>query len=231
DVDGDGIADMAVGAPQEAAGSGGGPVVREGAVFLFLGGDLEATEPYRLLDNPTGQRDANFGLAVAGGDVDGDGIADVIVGAPQQRSGADADAVVGEGTVFVYLGSRAGPQRRPDVTVDNPADQLFGFFGQALGRPADVNGDGFLDLVVGAPSQESGEGDDRATSEGTVFILFGGASGPRSDGGADGEIDNPTDQARGFFGSGLAVRVEDAREDSTMWASRGPARDLEEGRA
>jgi hypothetical protein len=72
--------------------------------------------------------------------VNGDGYADVVVGA----NGASSFA----GQVYLYLGSAAGLASSPAVTLTGP-DGPTGSYG-AVSSADDVNGDGYADIVVGA---------------------------------------------------------------------------------
>jgi hypothetical protein len=89
------------------------------------------------------QPNAVFGVSVGtAGDVNGDGYADVIVGAPYYANG-QAD----EGQAFVYHGSATGLSTTPDWTAES--DQAFVQFGYSVGTAGDVNGDGYADVIVG----------------------------------------------------------------------------------
>jgi hypothetical protein len=125
-------------------------------------------------------------------DVNGDGYADLVVGALLQDN-PEKD----EGQVYVYFGSATGPSLTPDVTLDNPLDQAYGYFGASVASAGDVNGDGFADLIVGADEQNNPE-----TDEGTAYVYFGSASGPSQTPGVT--LDNPLDQWYGRFGSSVA---------------------------
>jgi hypothetical protein len=150
DWNGDGRADLAIG----AAGDGSG-----GAVRIWFGGN-PGTTPDLVL---TGEHPSdNFGSAVANaGDVNGDGIADLIVSAKLSDIGAP-DA----GVAYLFLG---GPRfgHGPDVTFvgRRPA----GAFGYAVAGIGDINHDGFADVAVGAP-------DDNAAGAitGRAFVYLGG---------------------------------------------------------
>src|SRR6185436_9110823 len=95
------------------------------------------------------QMDANLGCSVAGaGDVNGDGYDDVVVGAYRYDT-VETD----DGAAFVFHG---GPSGVPSGTPATAAVVLFnGIFPSAVGRSVasagDVNGDGYPDLIVGAP--------------------------------------------------------------------------------
>jgi hypothetical protein len=133
DVDGDGTPDYVVGTRRGPA-SGGAP----DSAFVVLGGSARgATVSLRVPGSPAG-------LAFAGaGDVNGDGFADIVVGAPYDPSRGG-----GTGRAFLYLGGPA-MAGSPDLSLNGPR---FGArFGAAVAGAGDVNGDGFDDLIVGAP--------------------------------------------------------------------------------
>jgi hypothetical protein len=98
DVDGDGIPDVAVGAPgQNRAGQDD-----QGRAFVFSGATGARLQ---TLDDPVPQAQAHFGSALAGvGDVDGDGVPDLAVGAPVQDvyDRQDQKRVVEQGRAFVF---------------------------------------------------------------------------------------------------------------------------------
>ena len=124
-------------------------------------------------------------------DFDGDGFADAVVGA-RSRDNPESN----EGNVFVYRGSAGGLPSLPDDTLDNPQNQDGAGFGYSVAT-ADVNGDGFSDLIVGAPSQENG-----ASNEGAAFVFHGSAAGLPDT--PDTTLDNPDNESLAFFGSAVA---------------------------
>ena len=113
DVNGDGYADVAVGAP-----SGGVTAAHPGNVHVYLGGTSGiAASPSVTLADPRASIGESFGLAVtSAGDVDGDGFGDLLVTAPASGFGA-----LPEGEVYVYLGSRTGIADAPSITLGAPA--------------------------------------------------------------------------------------------------------------
>jgi hypothetical protein len=189
DLNADGFGDLIVGAHAQDNGASD-----EGNAFVFLGGPsgVPAT-PSATLDNPANQAGGRFGASVAAaGDVNADGLADVVVGADMQDNGA-----VDEGNAFVYLGGPSGVPATPSATLDNPTNQASGGFGGAVAAAGDVDADGFADLIVGADSQW-----DDAVSDGQAYLYRGAWSGiPAS---PSLTLDNPADQLTGFFGAAVA---------------------------
>jgi hypothetical protein len=109
---------------------------------------------------------ANYAFsAEAAGDVNGDGYGDVIVGAPFYDNGQND-----EGRVFVYHGGPAGLPATASWTEE--IDQADAYFGWSVATAGDVNGDGYSDVVIGAPSYTNGQ-----TNEGAVFVYHGSATG------------------------------------------------------
>lgn len=146
DVNGDGYADVAIGAP-------GG----NGRVVIHLGGPggLDLT-PATVL---TGAAGSGFGAAVStAGDVNADGFADLIVGLP--------DA----GAVHVYHGSPTGLETAPALIIPGP--QSGSGFGTAVATAGDVNGDGFSDIIIGAPYYSNGH-----AGEGAAYVYQGSLDG------------------------------------------------------
>ena len=158
DVNGDGYADVIIGACNCDNGRFG-----DGRAFVYLG------SPSGLGHTPawtaqSGQTNARFGASVAtAGDVNGDGYSDIIVGAHEQD--------VGPGHAYLFLGSPGGPSSAPSWTASNGQDgSRYGFVVASAG---DVNGDGYADLAVGADRYSEGQ-----VWEGAVYVYYGAATGP-----------------------------------------------------
>jgi hypothetical protein len=168
DVNGDGYADVMVGAPEYDAGE-----LYEGAAFVFLGsaaGISSQSTATALARLESDQADARLGGSVSGaGDVNGDGYADVIVGAAGFDAG-ESD----EGAAFVYLGGASGIADGDPATAASQleASQTEAWLGTSVSGAGDVNGDGYADVIVGAPTYDAGESD-----EGAALVFLGSASG------------------------------------------------------
>ncbi len=160
DVNGDGYGDVIVGATDYDNGQ-----TDEGAVFIYHGSASGIGTTYaRMLE--LNQANAQFGWSVAsGGDVNGDGYSDIIVGVPYYNNGQSE-----EGAVFIYHGSASGIGTTYARMLES--NQVNAHFGRNIASAGDVNGDGYSDIIVGAPFYANGE-----TNEGAVFIYHGSASG------------------------------------------------------
>ncbi len=161
DVNADGYSDVAVGASLYDNGQ-----LNEGAVFIYHGSPTgPSTTPTLMLESNQGNGRLGFPAATAG-DVNGDGFADLIAGAQFFSNGES-----GEGHAFVYLGSAGGLVTTPAWHAES--DQVDAGLGFGAATAGDVNGDGFSDVIVGAPSFDNG-----FSSSGKAWVYHGGAAGP-----------------------------------------------------
>jgi hypothetical protein len=155
DFNRDGFADLAVGSPDDSRGasSTGGVNVLYGSAHGVKGTGGQYWQP-TASGLPVGSR---FGIALATGDFDGDGYPDLAMGQSDP------------GRVLVARGSATGLSQGGIVLAAEP--YVTGFYGESL-VAGDLNGDGFDELIVGAPLHDASS--DWA---GAVFIHAGSASG------------------------------------------------------
>jgi hypothetical protein len=162
DVNGDGYADVIVGAPYDD-----GPYTDTGRVSVYLGSASgpATTASWQVVGD---QQDAHFGASVStAGDVNGDGYADVIIGAPGYSHGE-----VGEGRVYVYCGATGGLSTTFSLWLES--GQAGAHFGGAVSAAGDVNGDGYVDVLIGAPDYDAGAG---LADSGRIAVYHGSAGG------------------------------------------------------
>jgi hypothetical protein len=225
DVNGDGYDDVIVGARNFAAGQTG-----EGAAFVFLGsasGIADGDPNTAAAQLEANQAAASFGYSVAGaGDVNGDGYDDVIVGARNYASGQS-----GEGGAFVFLGSALGIG---DGNPSNAAavlqgDQSNANFGHVVDGAGDVNGDGYDDVIVGAPNYDAGQ-----SNEGAAFVFLGSASGVASAPASAAATQLEGEQISAALGTGAAGAGDvngDGYDDVIASATLYDAGETDEGAA
>ena len=160
DLDGDGYDDVVVGVP--GAGSG-----NEGAAYVYYGSTAGLGGETLITASDAAAGD-QFGVSVAGaGDIDADGYADLIIGAHTvDDAGTDA------GAVYAYLGSAGGVSTASETKLVGSDTAAGDDFGIAVDAAGDFNGDGYSDVVVGAPGQ-----DGAAVDDGAAYVFLGGSSG------------------------------------------------------
>lgn len=177
DFNGDGFDDILIGAPEAS------PFNRSfaGSTYLIFGSPASPA-PVLLLGN----LNSSLGLRIDGaapldrsgtsisdaGDVNGDGFDDIIIGAPNADPGDKQRA----GSTYVIYGSNSPNRSSVDLSAIAPTDgfRIDGAFaydssGYSVGGHVDINGDGFYDLIIGAPSASP----NGMTRAGSCYIIFG----------------------------------------------------------
>jgi len=186
DLDGDGVAEVATGAPLDNSSSS----YDVGNVSVFSGTMLSGD---RNLDDATAEIHGTsssdyFGYRVAGGDVTGDGYADLLAGAP-----GDDDGGGGAGAVYVLAGNA-----KLAWSADADAAAAYKLTGSSSGDgvgedplpvPGDVDGDGLLD--IGIPLED----------EGRVWIFLGSELAD----GSMGDASHTFTGTAGDLGSALVI--------------------------
>ena len=180
DIDGDGVADLAVGAPFQdgdfPGAPGFGPPQNVGKIFLISGrtlaviGKLKDPE-FEMVQPQKFGGQLGFSVAAAG-DVNGDGVPDILVGVPHHivlGQGGEED-VVNAGRAFVFSGNNGNVLR----TLDDPIPQEGARLGFAVAGLEDVDSDGIPDLLVGAPGKDTPDVED---SQVGIAYVFSGRNG------------------------------------------------------
>jgi hypothetical protein len=160
DVNGDGYDDAVVGAYRYDANT----KVDSGKAWLYYGSPtgLSTTAGWTV-DGPWPGAMLGHSVSTAG-DINGDGYDDIVIGVPSPTGGT------GSGWAYAYYGSPTGPSATPDwaVSVTQAAD----WFGRTVRTAGDVNGDGYDDVIVGAPHYDDGQ-----MEEGGVWAYYGSPTG------------------------------------------------------
>ena len=192
DVNGDGFDDMILGVPSanSPAGFTSGEVVvlfgrsdlPASSVDLNTDGAISAAGETRILATTEG---AMLGHAVASGDVDGDGLDDLIIGAPDGNTQGP-----GTGEVVIVYGAKTLPGTVVDLAQAADKTTILGDNAQERTgwsvASGDINADGNDDLIIGAPGASPGA----SHQGGTVFVIYGhaGLRGATIDLNTDGAI-------------------------------------------
>jgi len=173
DFNGDGFADLAIGVPfSDPSGE-----ADAGTVSVIFGSPsgLQASgsggPDDQLLGQNTPDPDDQMGRSLAACDFNGDGHADLAVGVPGEDLGNVHDA----GKVKIFYGSSGGLDNGEFWTQDSAGVRDSAETGDKFGSRlacGDANGDGFDDLAVGVPSE-----DTTLADVGIVQVLFGSSGG------------------------------------------------------
>lgn len=190
DINDDGIDDVIIGSPKGSSG------VYNYTGFAYVLFGVKDGSPMSLMDDPASSLDGTNGFAVYGkhindrlgesvsyaGDFNGDGIDDVIIGAP----GVDVVNLDGSfagdaGEAYIIYGSANGfdglisaSNINGEIGMTIQGNFIIDEVGSSVSNAGDVNGDGIDDVIVGAPRA----GDLDAFHGGEAYVIFGSLSLP-----------------------------------------------------
>ena len=178
DINGDGLSDLLIGASlhDDGGSNNGAAYVIFGTAAGFADIDLSslaASQGFKISGEAIGEASPNFlgHAAATAGDVNGDGVTDIILGAYNNSDGGGQ-----AGAAYVIFGKTTG-FTDIDLDVSIGGFKIIGdtsgdHAGTSVASAGDVNGDGYADVIVGAPQADNG-----ATNSGEAYVIFGKAGG------------------------------------------------------
>ena len=201
DLDGDGVTDLAVGAISDDTGGNYRGAVH--VLFMNANGTVKSAQKIAsgMGGGPTLADSDMFGVSMASlGDLDGDGVTDLAVGAFRDDTGGS-----GRGAVHVLFmnanGTVKGIQKIASGTAGGPTLADGDYFGRSVASLGDLDGDGVADIAVGAYRDDTG-----GSGRGAMHVLFlnsdGTVKGSKKIANATGGGPNLLNDDR--FGSGAA---------------------------
>jgi Ca2+-binding RTX toxin-like protein len=208
DINADGIADLIIDAPfadPNGITDAGSTYVVFGGTTVGVGGSLEASSldgSNGFVINGINRTDRSGRSFISDSDINGDGIADLIISAPS----ADPNGIINAGSTYVAFGGT-----NIGVGGSLEASSLDGingfvinginegdFLGGSVISSSDINADGIADLIISAPLADP----NGITEAGSTYVVFGGTTV-----GAGGSVDlSSLDGNNGFVLNGIAVR-------------------------
>ena len=170
DLNNDGVNDLAIGAHQDDDGG-----TDRGAVhILYMNTDGSVDSTVEINDSTTNgpelEDEDAFGRSVANiGDLDGDGVNDLIVGADKDNAGG-----ANRGTIhIIHMNTDGSVKSTVEInneTTNGPSMRDQDFFGFAVANIGDLDGNGINDLAVGAYGDDGGAG--VGNNSGAVHLIF-----------------------------------------------------------
>lgn len=134
----------------------------KGAVLVFYGKPAGLTNPPDVFLEGTPY--SGFGMSITTGDINGDGVDDLIVGSPYYMVNNTDD-----GRIYVYYGDTLGLHTTPNAFINGGLYDSQEQFGMSLASGGDLNDDGYDDILVGARSNS-----EAYYMAGKIYIYFGG---------------------------------------------------------
>jgi len=203
DRDDDGVYELAIGAPRMS----NGPVPEAGAVVVFSGGTGTVLD---TIYGDNGER-TSLGMSVAAvGDLDGDGIPELIAGA----SGTGATNPASPGYAVLYDGATFAELHT--FTGEGPG----AIFGASVAGGGDLNGDGTPDVVIGAPLQDIDDGQGGTFLDAGRVYAFSGADYSRLH--AISHDGGPVETPKANFGTSVAIVGDLSGDGKADFLAGGP---------
>ena len=206
DINGDDVNDIIIGARNTSSNGN----LRNGSTYVVFGDENGLNTDIELSAIARGNGSAGFringegafdssGFSVSSGDVNDDGYDDLIIGAQEAAPNGDRS-----GSTYVVFGKRSGfneTMNLSELNGDNgfrlDGERAFDFSGTSVASAGDFNGDGYDDIIIGAPSAVP-----NGYRSGATYVVFGKAGGFN-------ETINLSDIARGDGSVGFRLDGED----------------------
>jgi len=208
DINGDGIDDLIIGA--DDADPNGNSSAGETYIVFGKSGSFDATLNLSQLDGSNGfvlngidERDFSGGSVSGAGDINGDGIDDLIIGA----NGADPNGNSRAGETYVVFGNSEGFNASLELSELNGSNGFVlngidpdDLSGVSVSGAGDINGDGVDDLIIGAPGADPND-----TPAGETYVVYGNIPPELDLNGSTAGIDFTTT----FTGSAVSIADTD----------------------